>query len=208
MDTLALDSALALLTRPCLHRQLVDGGPEYRWITEDPLLLQLTVEVANSSASPTFKASSGNPLPIAAAAFDLLSEIVEEVTENYWRTYPKHRVVAYGALAKMMSAWCIAARLEERELRLATTYLEGYVRTIRGLLNPVRRWDIKGTCPKCKQRFVRILGDDGHTIRRNTISIIWENGSPTAMECEACGRIATGPEEVTTYARQLSETPE
>jgi hypothetical protein len=207
VDTLALDTALGLLTRPSLHRQDVgDGG--FRWITEDPLLLQLTVEIANSSAAPTFKASSGTPLPIAAAAFDLLSTIVEETTEAYWRTYPKHRVMAYGTLAKMMSAWCIAARLDPDELRRATAALGGYVSAIRGMLNPVRRWDIRGTCPRCKNRFVRVIDEDGHTIRRNTISILWEGGLPTSMECEGCGRIATGPDEIREYARLISETEE
>lgn len=207
MDTFRLDSALGLLVRPSLHRQTLPDG-SFRWVTETPLLVQLSVEVTNSSAPPTFKASAGRSILIGAAVFDLLSSIVDEVTENYWRTYPKHRVAAYGSLGKMLSAWCFAARLDARELERATAMLESYVRSIKGLLNPVRRWDIKGACPKCRQQFVRVAGEDGATIRRNVITVAWESGVPKSMDCEVCGTLTRDPEEIESYARRLVETPE
>lgn len=206
-DVFRLNDALSLLVRPSLHRVEVEGG--FRFVKEEPLLLQLSIKIANTSAAGGGMGSSDvAKIPIGAAAHDLMQQIAEEVTENYWRTYTKHRVIGCKTLVERLASWCIAARLDDKELEHATMMLESYVRCIRGLLNPVRRWDIKGTCPKCHQRFVRATDVDGRTIRGNLLSVFWENGRPARMECAACGVVATGTDEVTHYARLLMEAEE
>lgn len=204
METQELDAAVGLLTRPSKHRVNVGGG--YRWVTADPLLLQLVVEIANTSASPTFKGSGGNPIPIAADAYDLLCRIAEEVAEKWWQTFDRHHGVGRATLAGQLRAWAMVARTNPDDLAEATRIIGGYVSAIESLFAPVRRWEIIGPCPECKTaRVIDHVDDIGHTITRTALGVFYSRDNQLAgASCAACGRTWDAAE-VFDLARKMAE---
>jgi hypothetical protein len=201
---LKLDTAVGLLTRESKHR-LVDSDGSYRWVTADPLLLQLRIAVrTNSAAPPAFKASAGVPLPLNAVAHDLLQEIAETVLEHWWRTYRLHHGKHPGSLANQIRAWAMAARAEPALLSEAEHIMSGWVRQIQGLFDPVRRWEVKGRCPECdkSKRLLRL--DDEGSVYAPVLSVTFDkNGELQCGECLECGATWRGSDLVD-LARQVA----
>lgn len=187
MDTLRLDTAVGLLTRDSKHRvALPDGGAHF--ITASPLLVQLRMAVANSSAAATFAASSGTPMPIAAGALDLMQEISATVNDNWWATYQLHKGQGRGKVASELRAWAAVARVNADLIATCQRYCEGWVVQITGLLQPVRRWEIKGACPGCKAERVVEVNDDGERIGGPALVLVLAQGGDPWGECRGCGQ--------------------
>lgn len=185
-DPIELDAAVGLLTRPSKHR--VESAPgEFVWITADPLLLTLSLEIGNSSAAPKFKSSASNPIPIAADAYDLLSRITEEVAEHWWKTHNMHKGQGRTTLAGQLRAWTMVARSNPETCKEATRIVAGYVVAIRALLQPVRRWEIKGRCPSCG--FDRVVDriEEGEVFMRPALAVIYTpDGELSGAVCAGC----------------------
>lgn len=186
MDTLRLDAAVGLLTRDSKHRvALPEGGA--RWVTAAPLLVQLRMAITNSTASATFASSSGNPLPIAAAAHDLLQEINTSVNDHWWQTYRLHNGLGRGKVASELRAWAAVARVDEALARTCQLLCEGWCASITGLLQPARHWEIDGACPKCKAARVATCNEDGETVRVRALVITFAADGTNWGECRGCG---------------------
>lgn len=187
MDTLKLDTAVGLLTRPSKHR-LVDSTGAVQWVTADPLLVQLLVAVGNSSAATSFKSSTGTPLPISADAHDLLERIADETAEHWWQTHALHHGHGRTTLGGQIRAWALAARSNEALLAEATKIISSWVRQIEDLFMPLRRWEIRGYCPACKaSRIVDRADEEGHSIMRPALEIVFDkNNVLDSANCGAC----------------------
>ena len=185
-DLLRLDAAVGLLTRDSKHRvALPEGG--HRWVTAAPLLVQLRMAVANSSAAATFASSSGNPLPLSAGALDLLEEINASVNDHWWRTYRLHNGLGRGKVATELRAWAAVCRVDDGLARTCQLLCEGWCASITGLLQPARHWEIEGACPACKAARVATVNEDGETVRARALVITFAATGANWGECRGCG---------------------
>lgn len=187
LDTLKLDVAVGLLTRESKHRLVTEES--IRWVTADPLLVQLRIAIGHSSAPVTFKASAGSPIPLAVGAYDLLTRIAESTTEHWWQLHTLHHGQGRTSLVGQLRAWAMVARLDPETLREAEGIICGWVEEIQGMFEPTRRWEIKGTCPACKVSKVVIRDDpDEGTVRAPALAVIYDRtGQLAGAECAACG---------------------
>ncbi len=187
METLNLDIAVGLLTRESKHR-LVDEDGGTHWVTALPLLVQLQMAIGNSAMQPTFKASSGTPIPIAAEAFDLRARIIETTAEHWWRLHAIHKGQGRESVAGRLRAWAMAARHAEETLAVAEKIICGWRDNIEGLFNPTRRWEIQGACPECTISRVVDREEDGHIFTKPALSVVYDiDGSLAAGVCAECG---------------------
>lgn len=186
-DSLRLDQAVGLLTRESKHL-LKDADGNNRWVTADPLLVQLRMAVTNSTAATAFKSSGGTPIPMSAAAFDLLTEISEVTLEKWWELHDRHHGQGIGTLAGQLRAWAMAAQARAVDLATAEKIICGWVEQIQGLLVPGRRREIKGQCPACLQHKVVVRIDDEGIVRAPALSILYDReDSIIGAQCAACG---------------------
>lgn len=208
LDTLDLDSAVVKLTRRT-SRLVRNGYGELVIFMADPLLVLLSMEIGNSSSGAGIKGSGTNPIPIAAAAYDLMQQITEEVTENYWNTYQLHKGVGRSSLAGQLRAWAMAAHADADLLAIATRAITGYVTQIEALLSPVRRWDIRGKCPICGASKVEVLRDGEYAVS-NALSVFYSrDGAEIAgAECLTCGHRWAPGTELETLARIVANQKE
>lgn len=189
MDTLTkLNVAEGLLTRPSKHRLVDPDTGESKWVTADPLLTQLEVAVRNSTASASFRASSGTPLPISADAFDLLQKIRSVTAERWWALYNLHFGQGRDTLSGRLRAWGMAAGSSEDLTREAERYFTGWVEAIRALLEPIRRREIQGSCPTCgAARMFDHHDEEGGTVTKPVLSVVYtREGVPGAAVCANC----------------------
>lgn len=187
MDTLKLDIAVSQLTRESKHR-LVDAEGNVRWVTADPLLVQLRIAIGHSTAPADFKASAGTPLPLAVGAYDLLARIAEVTAEHWWQLHKLHHGQGRTSLAGQMRAWAMAARHDPDTLAEAERIICGWVEDIQGMFEPARRWEIKGACPVCTQRKVTVRTDDEGTVYAPALAVIYDKlGRLDGAQCSACG---------------------
>jgi len=205
LDTLKLDIAVGLLTRPSKHR-LTDDTGQHRWVTADPLLVQLAVAVGNSSAAAKFKASAGSPLPISADAHDLLERIMIEAAEHWWHTHALHKGEGRGTLGGQIRAWAMVARTSEQLLADAERIICGWAAEIQQLFEPVRRWEIRGSCPKCKtSRVLDRQDEDGHRIMKPALCVYYDAyGELDGATCASCGEVWERGIAVETLARMVA----
>jgi hypothetical protein len=182
VKTAELREAVDMLTRRTMHYE------DAKFVQADPLLVQLWMEIGNSSNHGQGGASGGPKIPLAAAAFDLMTAITEEVAENYWLTYRLHRGER-KSLAAQLLAWARAAESDADLLANAHRAITGYVGQITNLLRPVRRMEITGICPACKVDQI-VMTEDGETFRQKVLSIYYDfDGKLAGATCVACGNI-------------------
>lgn len=189
MDTVTkLNMAVGLLTRPSKHRLVDPDTGASRWVTADPLLTQLEIAVGNSSAAASFKASSGTPLPISADAFDLLRKITAVTWDHWWNLYGQHFGQGRDSLAGRIRAWGMAAQSDPALTSASERILTGWVESIQGLFEPVRRREIQGSCPKCEAtRMVDHVDEDGGTVTKPVLALVYtRDGQPGAAVCGNC----------------------
>lgn len=179
-----LAAAVNLLTRDSKHR-IADGDGKLQFVTVSPLLVQLRLAIANSTAAGSFGNGGGAVIPLAAAALDLYSEIRETVREQWWLTHELHHGHGKGKLVPELRAWASVAAGQEDLLTDCYRYCASWVSGINGLLQPVRRWEVRGACPECQVDRVLISQDEG-TVWGPALSIVITE-SETWAECLHCG---------------------
>lgn len=181
-----LDEAVNALTRET-YSYVRDADGEGKFVVAPPLLMQLKVEITNSTGGQGGGATSSTAaIPLAAAALDLLEEIKAEVHDRWWQTYTLHHGYGRGRLVSELRTWAAAARAEPAELKTAYLMCTNWVAAIRGLLQPVRRWEISGRCPACKASRVALSEDLGSPIYGPALVIEFQDGGATGL-CRACG---------------------
>lgn len=186
-DSLKLDQAVGLLTRESKH-VLKDSEGKNRWVTADPLLVQLRMAVTHSTAPATFKASAGTPIPLSVVAYDLLAEISEVTLEHWWELYNQHHGQGRESLVGQLRAWAMAAHARAVDLVVAEKVICGWVSQIQGLLQPTRHREIKGICPACLQQKIVVRMDDEGIVRAPALSILYDlEDNITGAQCAACG---------------------
>ena len=207
METLKLDTAVGLLTRLSPHR-LVDEEGGVRWVTADPLLVQLQLAVGNSAAPALFK-GSGNPLPMSADAHDLLMKIVNVTIDYWWQLHTIHKGMGRESVAGRLRGWALAARSNPDHLAVAEKIICGWVEEIQALFQPRRRWEIRGACPSCGFRRVVDREDDGQTFMKPALAVLYEPDGRTVScaECSAC-RSSWGPDQVIWLAELVAAQPD
>lgn len=187
-----LDAAVGQLTRPTKHRVVDPITGESRWVTAQPLLVQLVLAIANSGASTTFKGSGGTPLPISTQALDIYQEIEKTIAERWWALHRLHHGHGRSTLAGRLRAWASVVQVDDELLADAERLAVGWVKAITGLLQPLRRREIIGACPACTVRYV-LREDDGDTIKAPALVLVYDaDNNPLAATCQNCGAIWEG----------------
>lgn len=179
-----LAAAVNLLTRDSKHR-VADADGRLRFVTVSPLLVQLKLAIANSTAAGSGKGGGGAQIPLGAAALDLYTEITETVRDHWWETHALHHGHGRGKLALELRAWA-SVSTEGEALAVCLRWCTAWVAGINGLLQPVRRWEIRGACPACKQARV-VTEQDGERITGHALSVCITEAD-TWAECLACGQ--------------------
>lgn len=182
-----LDAAVGQLTRPTKHRVVDPITGEGRWVTAQPLLVQLVLAIANSEASTTFKGSGGTPLPISTQALDIYQDIEAETARHWWALHHLHHGHGRSTLAGRLRAWASVVQADADLLAETERLVLGWVKAITGLLQPLRRREIMGACPECGMRYV-LREDDGDTIKAPALVLVYDaDGKPLAATCQDCG---------------------
>jgi hypothetical protein len=182
-----LAAAVNLLTRDSKHR-VADADGRTRFVTVSPLLVQLKLAIANSTAAGSGMGGGGAQIPLGAAALDLYTDIKETVRDNWWQTYSLHKGHGRGKVALELRAWAASVSVPASDQELALTCLhlcKVWVASINGLLQPVRRWEVRGACPACKRTHVT-TEQDGERITGHALSVCITDVE-TWAECLACG---------------------
>lgn len=158
----------------------------------EPLLSQLRAEVA---ASTSGRGGGGgrahSPVPIAAAAYDLLQEIETGARANLWSAEVVHRIggtVIETAPAAMSAEERIrrtVGYLVHREgdldrIGYVTSLLTWWAGQIRHLLAPVGK-ALAAPCPVCRVRWVSV-DRDGETVQVSAVAYVPGVG----VRCAAC----------------------
>lgn len=178
-----LDEAVDLLTREG-RTWLRDGKRGRRLVTTSPLLVQLRMEITSSSGGAGGPSSTTAAIPLAAAALDLLEEIKATVHHHWRRTKHLHHGHGRGTLVGELRAWAAVAHLVDydRAERLCNVWCDA----IEALLQPVRRWEIVGACPKCKATRTVASLDVGETVYAPALCLEFL-ADGTRGYCRACG---------------------
>lgn len=189
MGEIELEAAIGMLTRTTKHMARGVGG-SWRFIDVPPLLLQLRLEITNTMAMAAFKGSGGPTIPIGAAAFDLLQQIEEEVSENFWNTYALHHGHGRGTLVGELLAWAMAARQDPDSLAIATRAVTGYVQQIESLIRPMRH-SRTGKCPDCEHEWMQVVSDLGTTWQPVLVVTYDDDEELIGVSCLWCGKVWT-----------------
>lgn len=199
-----LDMAVGLLTRPSKHRLVDPETREGRWVVADPLLLQLVMAISNSGGSVSFKSSAGTPLPLSAQALDLFRDIEETTIEQWWRVHHLHFGQGQRTLVARLRTWAAVVRADEALMLEAVVLIEGWVRDITALLQPLRRWEIRGECPACKESRIEKV-QEGETVSSPVLSLVYTaEGLPDAVVCAGCGMRWEGEADIARLAYKLN----
>lgn len=143
------------------------------------LLDQLRSAVENGSESGRAGGKRGNPLPINAAATDLLSVIEEDATALHLEALrlefgPDERIKALVALAGRWTDPGMVAR--------ALAYLKRWQAEINTLLDPPRKWTLTAPCPACDT--VKVWREvDGEDVQVPALTV----DATTGCSCLNCG---------------------
>lgn len=191
--SLKLDTAVGLLVRRSTHR-VVDEEGNPRFVVADPLLVQLRMAAANSASIGGGGGSSGAaPIPISADAHDLLEQIREETTRQWWLTYGIHRGAGKGTLGGELMTWVGVAKTDAALTAVAANVTWRWVMDIKTLFNPNLRRAFPGTCKICGAARVLDREESGeHFYKPVLVKEYDEDGALLTVECTNCGSSWTG----------------
>lgn len=205
---LELREAVNLLTRVTTHRILVegpDGGEVARFVQQAPLLGTLRVEVRPGLEAKNGGGggAGGSAAPLSLGAYDLLQEIEEEATRQWWIFKSVTREVKTPKpgtgqpftqqlpVELRIQYWAARAHLVDGGMDEAAKRLRGWVRDIEGLFDPVHRKELAGSCPECSARHVKVE-KDGEQVRQPALTAAWSAGGGAVASCASCGRRWSG----------------
>lgn len=203
-----LDQSVGLLTRPSKHLILTEDGSSV-WVTSDPLLLQLALGIKSTQVGAAFKSSAGTPLPMDAGAYDLMEEIDQVTWDHWWQTHGLHYGHGKETLVSRLRTWTAVARAHEQLLTEAVKITSGWVSTIEGIFLPRRTREVQGHCPYCKVRKVATVDDEGHTVNRPALTLIYDREG-REIDGAVCGncRHKWDRGEVASLARFVAALPD
>jgi hypothetical protein len=163
-----------------------DGKRGRRLVVTAPLLVQLRMEITSSTSGGGGPSSTTAAIPLAAAALDLLEEIKGTVHDEWWLSHRLHKGHGHGTLVGELRAWASVAHLGDDGGTAAAALCNGWCDAIEALLQPVRRWEIVGACPRCKAvRTVASL-DVGETVYAPALCLEFLPDGTRGF-CRACG---------------------
>lgn len=192
------------LTRVTPHRITVegpDGGERAKFVSQAPLIGQLRVakrpsmEAKNGGGSGG--GAGGSAAPLSLDAHDLLEEIEEEATRQWWifksvtretgKPIPGHGQPRTQQLPVELRVqfWAARAHLIAGGVDEAVKILRGWVRGIEALFDPVHRKELAGSCPECEARFVWVE-KDGEKVRVPALTAAWSAGGGAIAYCAGC----------------------
>lgn len=202
----ALREAVNALTRVTVHRIVVegpDGSDVARFVQKMPLLGQLRVALRPSLEAKNGGGSGGgdggSAAPLSLDAHDLMEEIDEEVTRQWWifksvtretgKPVPgqKSRPVTQQLPVELrVQFWAARAHLVAGGLDEAAKTMQGWIRSIESLFDPVHRKELAGSCPECEARFAWV-DKDGEMVRVPALTAAWSAGGGAVASCAGCG---------------------
>lgn len=205
-EGLAVREAVNTLTRVTTHRIVVEGqdGVEVaKFVQQAPLLGQLRVALRPSMEAKNGGGSGGgaggSAAPLSLDAHDLMEEIEEEANRQWWifksvtretgkpvpGQKPRPRTQQLPVELRVQF-WAARAHLITGGLDEAAKTMQGWIRAIESLFDPVHRKELAGTCPECAARFV-LVEKDGEQVRAPTLTAAWSAGGGAVASCAGCG---------------------
>ncbi|MEV8180316.1 hypothetical protein [Specibacter sp. NPDC078692] len=193
------------LTRVTAHRIVVvgpDGGEVGKFVHQAPLIGQLRVALRPSLEAKNGGGSGGgdggSAAPMSLDAHDLLEEIDEEATRQWWifksvtretgKPVPgqKPRPQTQQLPVELrVQFWAARAHLIAGGVDEAVKTMRGWIRSIESLFDPVHRKELAGTCPECDARFVWVE-KDGEMVRVPALTAAWSAGGGAVASCAGC----------------------
>lgn len=208
MGELAADwemrEAVNALTRVTTHRIVVEGpggGELSKFVQRAPLLGQLRVALRPSMEAKNGGGgggAGGSAAPMSLDAHDLLEEIEEEATRQWWIFKSLTRETGKpnpGAgppktqplpVELRIQYWAARAHLVDGGVDEAAQLMKGWIRSIESLFDPVHKVELAGSCPHCKARFV-LVEKDGELVRVPALTAAWSSGGGAVASCAGCG---------------------
>ena len=196
-----LREAVNTLTRMTAHRILVegpDGGEIAKFVQQAPLIGQLRVALRPSMEAKNGGGSGGgdggSAAPMSLDAHDLLEEIEEEATRQWWIFKSKTRETR-KALPKTqplpvelrVQFWAARAHLIDGGVEEALKTMRRWIRNIESLFDPVHRMVLRGSCPECGVAYIHVE-KAGEQVRAPALTAGWSAGAGSVASCAACGK--------------------
>lgn len=194
MGELGLIEVVNALTRETVHRILVegpDGSEVAKFVRQAPVLGQLRAAIQPTLASKSGGGggSSAAPFPMSADAYDLMQEIDEEVTQQYWlaKSAAKDSKKSQPLPVELrIQYWAARAHLIQDGADEAAKLMNRWVRDIGALLDPVHRIEVIGPCSKCWATDI-LVPKDGGVVLTPALTAGWSAAAGAVGECGACG---------------------
>lgn len=202
---MVLREAVNSLTRETTHRILVESadGEVARFVRRAPLLGQLRVAKRPSMEAKNGGGSGGDggsAAPLSLDAHDLLEEIEEEATRQWWilkSVTRETRKPVFGPQLQQqpqtqrlpvelrIQFWAARAHLTAGGVEEAVKITGRWVREIEALFDPVHRRELAGSCPECGARFVQVQRY-GELVRASALTAAWSAGGGAVASCAGC----------------------
>lgn len=189
VDTLTQDHWEVL---PDGHEPIqIATGRRSRFAKVPGLLSQLEGSV-QTSRNPSGGGRQFSPLPLNAAALDLLQRLTHEVAEVWVQAF--QRPVPFGEPASWLREWASSVGSDNDAVAAggvawrAIDWLRHLVDEIEAVLNPVRSEEITDAwCPACGESHHRTVADDGSERVSWALQIVKTlDGRPTQVRCLCC----------------------
>lgn len=203
---LDLREAVNTLTRMTAHRIVVeapDGGEIGKFVHQAPLIGQLRVALRPSMEAKNGGGSGGgdggSAAPMSLDAHDLLEEIEEEATRQWWifksltretkkpapgTSQPRTRPLPVELRVQF---WAARAHLIDGGVEEAWETMRRWIRSIESLFDPVHRMELRGSCPACEVAYIHVE-KDGEQVRTPALTAGWSAGAGSVASCAACGK--------------------
>lgn len=157
----------------------IDGMTKH----EGPSLLNQLRHAVASSTSRGGGPAKHAPIPISADAHDLLTSITAGATNlvTYWQAHPDSSTVEDRLRAVVCE---VGQSTDLAAVHNARLVLGGWVRAIRGLLDPPKRLYLAAPCPRCGASMVRRRDDTtGENVQQPALQVDGAEG----CTCLSCG---------------------
>lgn len=169
----------------------VATGRRSRFAKVPGLLSQLEASV-QTSRNPSGGGRQFAPLPLNAAALDLLQRLTREISDVWVGEFL--RPVPFGDPANRLREWAGVVSSDNDSVAAggqawrAIDWVQHLIDEIEAVLNPVRTEEITDAwCPACGQSHHRVTADDGTERVSWALQVVKEiDGRPTQVRCLCC----------------------
>lgn len=136
------------------------------------LLDQLLASVGGSGGDNGAAGAGAHRAPIALAAAELIGHIQRTIR---WGRLASGDKDPHPDVRVQLRRWAARAPLWRDQhpeyLAVAAQHAEGWVASVRALLNPGKRTTITDPCPECRRTVAYVLDDEGQTVRRAALEV-------------------------------------